>query len=167
MNPSSSATIQRVDEPLLECPECGESAVTTKMTPHTFDYGHGENAVPIAADLPLRVCGHCAFEYYDKAGQEARHAAVCRHFGVLTPAEIRQLRERHELSRAEFADLTGLGEATIARWERGALIQNVGNDRFLRLLGREENVGLLRMLKNSRTEDILPGIPGTLGSLPS
>jgi putative zinc finger/helix-turn-helix YgiT family protein len=167
MNPSSSATIQRVDGPLLECPECGEPAVTTKMTPHTFEYGRGENAVPITADLPLRVCGHCGFEYYDKEGQEARHAAVCRHLGVLTPAEIRQLRERHGLSRTEFADLTGLGEATIARWERGALIQNIGNDRFLRLLGSGENVGLLRTLKSPGMKDDLSAKSEPLGNLPS
>ena len=154
-----------MEELLLECPECGELAVSTRMTPHTFNYGHGENAIPITTILPLRVCGQCEFEYYDKEGQDAQHEAVCRHFGLMTPAEIRQLRERHELSRAEFADLTGLGEATIARWERGALIQNVGNDRFLRLLGREENVGLLRTLKTA--EEVAPLAPEAFGISPS
>ena len=167
MNPSNTVTNQRIDEPPPECPECGEPAVTTRMTPQTFGYGNPENPVPLEADVPVRVCGCCGFEYLDKDGHEAQHTAVCRHFGVLTPAEIRHLRERHGLSRAEFADLTGLGEATIARWERGALIQNVGYDRFLRLLGRDDNLGFLRRLKTGVTKDATPHGPGTLGNLPS
>jgi hypothetical protein len=38
------------------------------------------------------------------------------------------------MSRAEFAAVTGFGEATVARWESGALLQNVANDRYLRAL---------------------------------
>src|SRR5262245_29099399 len=116
--------------PLLECPECGKVAVSTKMTPHTFDYGHGSQAIQITVTLPLRVCCQCGFEYYDKESQDARHEAVCKHLGVLTPAQIRQLRQFHNMSRSEFAALTGLGEATIARWERGALVQNPANDKY-------------------------------------
>ncbi len=144
MSPEKTTAPKRKEEPLLECPECGELAVSTKLTTHTFDYGHGKEAVQITATLPLRVCGHCEFEYYDKEGQDARHEAVCRHLGVMTPTEIRRLREDLGLSRAEFADLTGLGDATVARWERGALIQNTGNDRYLRLLGSHKNVDHLR-----------------------
>ena len=144
MYPSSTAPQKRIEEPRLECPECGHSAVSTKMTPHTFAYGNGKEAVQITTTLPLRVCGHCEFEYYDKEGQTAQHEAVCRHLGVMTPSEIRRLREDLGLSRAEFAELTGLGDATIARWERGALIQNIGNDRYLRLLGSHKNVDHLR-----------------------
>ena len=38
------------------------------------------------------------------------------------------------MSRAAFARVTDLGEATLARWERGEVIQNVSNDSYLRLL---------------------------------
>ena len=58
--------------------------------------------------------------------------------------EIKALREKLGLSRTEFARLTRLGEATIARWERGELIQNAGNDSLLRLLQYEDNVRRLR-----------------------
>jgi len=60
--------------------------------------------------------------------------AECRRLGVLTPAEIRALRKGYEMSRAEFARVTGFGEATLARWERGEVIQNTSNDSFLRML---------------------------------
>jgi hypothetical protein len=48
------------------------------------------------------------------------------------------------LSRAEFARLTKLGEATLVRWEKGSLIQNPANDQYLRLLGFEDNIRRLR-----------------------
>ncbi len=41
------------------------------------------------------------------------------------------------MSRAAFSRLTGFGEATLARWERGEVIQNTSNDSFLRLLMSE------------------------------
>ncbi len=63
-----------------------------------------------------------------------RHEAVCRHLGLLTPAEIRGLRERYNLSRAAFARMTGFGDATLARWEKGEVVQNASSDRYLRLL---------------------------------
>ena len=48
------------------------------------------------------------------------------------------------MTRPQFAALTKLGEATIARWEAGNLIQNAANDKFLRLLVYPENVERLR-----------------------
>lgn len=53
---------------------------------------------------------------------------------MLSPAEISGLRKGLGMSRAAFAELTDLGEATLGRWESGAVIQNRANDRYLRLL---------------------------------
>lgn len=64
----------------------------------------------------------------------AHHEAECRQQGVLTPAEIRALRNGYGMSRAAFARVTGFGEATLARWERGEVIQNASNDSLLRML---------------------------------
>lgn len=38
------------------------------------------------------------------------------------------------MTRAAFAELAGLDEATIDRWENGAVVQNQADDRYLRLL---------------------------------
>ena len=50
------------------------------------------------------------------------------------------------MSRATFADVTGLGEATLGRWENGAVIQNRANDRYLRLLSLPGIMASLRGL---------------------
>jgi transcriptional regulator with XRE-family HTH domain len=70
---------------------------------------------------------------------------------VLAPREVAALRARYDLSRAQFARLTHLGEATIARWERGELIQNAAYDQFLHLLSFPENIQRLRDRNESPT----------------
>lgn len=132
------------DEPEHICPECAHPELRTDWIDHTFPYGAGPDPAMIQARLPVRVCQKCAFEFFDWEAEDLKHEAVCRHRGVLTPNEIRNLREKLGMSRAEFAQLTKLGEATIARWERGELIQNAANDRYLRLLANSsENVHFL------------------------
>jgi len=57
----------------------------------------------------------------------------------MVPAEVLDLRSSYGLTRAEFAEATRIGEASLARWETGQLIQNPANDNFLYLLRFREN----------------------------
>ena len=116
------------------CPLCDGEPIVTIQRIDTFDYGSGASAVTLKVDLPVRCCTECDFEFVDHKGERLRHEAVCRHLGVLTPAEVRGVREQYGMTRAAFAKVTGLGEATLTRWENGAVVQNRANDRFLRLL---------------------------------
>jgi transcriptional regulator with XRE-family HTH domain len=68
------------------------------------------------------------------AAAKVRHEAVCRAAGLLTPSEIKALRERFGWSQQDLAELTGMGIATISRWERGRLLQNRSNNKFLQAL---------------------------------
>ena len=63
-----------------------------------------------------------------------RHEYVCRAIGSITPAEIKQIRERHGLSQSDLARITNFGEASISRWERGRLLPNASGSTFLKLL---------------------------------
>ena len=118
----------------LECPQCGTGGVRTSQHRHTFTYGSEESAFELTVDVPVRRCTSCDFEYLDEEARQLKHEAVCRHFGVLSPGEIRRIRERHQMTRAKFAEVTGLGEASLNRWENGLTIQTQGNDRYIRLL---------------------------------
>lgn len=128
----------------LQCPACGGNDIETSRVEDRFRYGDAPHAVELVADVPLRNCAACGFEFLDGEAEDAQHEAVCRHLGVLTPAEIRSLRDQLGLSRAAFAKLTRLGEATLARWERGALVQTAAYDQFLYLLREERNIRKLR-----------------------
>lgn len=130
----------------LACPQC-EGTVETIIHNDVFEYGVGDSSVQIAVDLPVRRCTSCEIEFLDHVAERLKHEALCRHFGVLTPWEIREIRRRCRLSRAAFSELTGLGEATLGRWESGALIQTLANDRYLRLLAEPGGIERLRIIR--------------------
>ena len=132
------------------CDECGQR-VTTTWRDHTLVYGSGEAAAELAVRLPVRRCDHCHFDYLDDEGERLKHEAVCGHLGVLTPREIRDIRERFRLSRSALAELTGIGEASLGHWESGVKIQTPGYDRYLRLLGHAGVAPLLRQLSDARS----------------
>ena len=133
----------------LTCPQCGSSEVETHFETDHFPYGDGSDEVQLEARVPVRVCRACQFQYLDEAAEKIRHETLCRYLGVLTPGEIRGIREQYGLSRAEFARLTRLGEATLSRWENGILVQNQAYDQYLKLLRLPENFERLRLVNDS------------------
>jgi len=136
-----------VPEPAV-CPLCDGSA-RTRVVNDTFTWGRGKNAVELHVTMPVHRCAPCDIEFFGPDGEMLRHEAVCRHLGVLTPREVRTVRERVSRSRKAFARLTGIGEATLHRWETGIGIQNPGYDRLLRLLySLPDAAGSLRNLGN-------------------
>jgi DNA-binding transcriptional regulator YiaG len=119
---------------------CGSGEVATKFELQTFEYGIEPHTSTISCTVPVRACAACRFEFTDDAAEEARHDAVCRHLSVMTPREVESIRKRYGLSRSEFGRLTRIGEASLARWESGAVIQNAGYDQFLYLLTFPDNL---------------------------
>jgi len=51
--------------------------------------------------------------------------------GLLTPEEIRAIRQRYGVSQTTFAKVLGLGEKTIARYENGSLQDEAQNNLIL------------------------------------
>jgi len=54
--------------------------------------------------------------------------------GLLTPEEIRGIRERMGLSQHAFEKLLGVGPKTVVRWEKGTVFQNGATDSLLRVV---------------------------------
>ena len=127
------------------CFEC-DAPARTEWRDHAFTYGVGGSAAELSVKIPVRVCGACGAEFCDHEAETLEHEAVCAHLGVLPPRDVRRIRDLHGLTRAAFARVTGLGEATLSRWENGILIQNRANDRYLRLLAYPGNLPLLESL---------------------
>ena len=142
--------------PVLEtrrCPIC-DGMAETLWCRHVFAYGAGDDAVQLSTDLPYGRCEACDFEFLDHDGERSKHEAVCKHLGVLSPWEIKAIRLRFKMTRAEFARLSGLGEATLARWEKGLVTQNRANDRYLRLLAEPGGIDRLLMATYAANSDI-------------
>ena len=128
----------------VRCANCGASAVRSELREERFEYGAAPAAVELAATVRLHRCDACGFEFTEDDAEAARHEAVCRHVGVLAPAEVVAVRERLGMNRREFAELTQFGVASLARWEQGLLLQNAANDNLLYLLSFPENAERLR-----------------------
>ena len=131
----------------IACPGCEDTNVQTTIETETFTYGDGAEAVKLTVSVPVRTCTSCGFQFTDDIAEEIRHEAVCRYLGLMSPREIQRVRKAYEMSRAEFARLTRIGEASLARWESGQLIQNPAYDQFLYLLSFPENLERLKSRK--------------------
>ena len=142
MKPTSHP-LATTDQP-MSCPNCGERKLSARKEVENFVYGAGKDAANLHAMVEIHHCDQCGFEFTDERSSEARHEAVCRHSKVMTPKEIVALRERYQLSQTDFAEVSGIGKASLARWETGLVIQNRSIDNFLYLLSQEENIQRLR-----------------------
>lgn len=116
------------------CTSCGTLGVTHSVQTQQFAYAEGHNEVLLTAQIPVIECAACGEAYTGADAEEIQHEAVCRYLGRMTPAEIRELRRRHTLTQAKLAERTGIGIASIKRWEAGSLIQNASLDAQLRAL---------------------------------
>jgi putative zinc finger/helix-turn-helix YgiT family protein len=121
-----------------------------KATHVTDRFEHEEDGIRLAVvvkNVPVEVCTECGETFRGPEASKLHHEAICRTFDFLTPKDILELREKTlRLTQEEFARLTGIGLATISRWERGRLVQNRAMDRYLRVL--REHPASIRYLKS-------------------
>ena len=75
-------------EVAITCAACGGSNLSRRMELDEFEYGAGESAVSLSANVVVHTCNDCDFEFTGPSAEAARHQAVCRHLGIMTPGEI-------------------------------------------------------------------------------
>ncbi|HWY86416.1 MAG TPA: type II TA system antitoxin MqsA family protein [Gemmataceae bacterium] len=144
----------------LQCPECGEGQLFSFTQDEEFDFDLGDEKVKVLAkDVPVKKCDKCGEETSGPAAAMVRHEAVCRAAGLLTPSEIKGIREMFGWLQQYLADLTAFGVATISRWERGRLLQNRSANNVLQAIRdcpafREYLEGLLA--SKTRKQDLQP-----------
>ena len=126
------------------CPVCESKRIVTRKLSESFPYGSGKEEVTLSAIVPVHSCQDCQFEFTDELADQAKHNAICQHLEVMPPRQIALIREHYNLSRAEFARVTKIGEASINRWENALLIQNAAMDQYLYLLSFPENFERVR-----------------------
>lgn len=128
----------------MHCGRCESKKIETTFEDYAFEYGTGKKQIELTASVPVRKCQACGYQFLDEAADDIQHEAVCKHLGVMTPNQVKDLRGLYNLSRAKFSKITKLGEATLARWEKSLLIQNAAYDNYLYLLGWPENLEKIR-----------------------
>ena len=152
------------------CPNCNGREFLRELKEQKFLYGKDGDASELRASVPVYECKACGFQFTGEDAEEARHDAICRHLRLMTPKEIRGIREKWEMTRAELAAVSRLGTASLARWEAGILIQNGANDQLLYLLQFQENIALLNRRElqfagaNNDTADSADEVPERVAS---
>jgi putative zinc finger/helix-turn-helix YgiT family protein len=126
---------------LCEC--CGSNSADLDLVSSKFEYKHGQKVVPIEVQLPVYSCSECGFEYTSEESEVIKHIAICKYLNLLEPSQIVSLRKKHNFSISKLSSISGIGTASISRWEAGSLHQSKANDNYLRLLMVDENISLL------------------------
>ncbi|HBT48684.1 MAG: Transcriptional regulator, XRE family [Caldanaerobacter subterraneus] len=104
------------------CPVCGKEQETEVIEKEEVSTVRGDEIKALAR---IRVCSVCGEELFDEELEEENIQRVYdiyrKKHGILSPEEVRNIRESYGLSQRAFAKLLGIGEASIARYETGAL----------------------------------------------
>jgi putative zinc finger/helix-turn-helix YgiT family protein len=115
----------------IYCPMCEEDRNSrTETVREEYDV-RGET---IALDIPRLICLTCGESMIDEAFGDPTHrlyAEYRRRHGLLSPEQIRSVREKYSLSQDALATLLGTSPATLARYEGGS-IQDKAYDQLLR-----------------------------------
>ena len=115
-----------------KCPECQHGHFVPFARDEELDYDLGEETIKVfARDVPVERCDACGIIASGPAAAKVRHEAVCRAIGLLTPSEIKAIRDKYGWSQQDLANLTDFGIATVSRWERGRLLQNRSANKVL------------------------------------
>jgi len=118
------------------CPICGEGHVTDQVQMTETQYkGHKKN-------LPLhfKLCDSCTSDFAGaQESKQNRRELMAFHKsvdGLLTGAEITDLRKRYKLTQAQAARLFGGGPVAFSKYENDDVAQSESMDTLLRLVRR-------------------------------
>ncbi len=124
-----------------ECPICGEIAFEDRSGDFHFQVPEnipgGEIVVPNARWEECAACGEVVLSLELEEALDREHY---RRKGLLTPDEIKAIRNRAGLSQKEMGERLGVGEKTYTRWENGHSIQNKSSDNMIRLFDKHPEV---------------------------
>jgi putative zinc finger/helix-turn-helix YgiT family protein len=118
------------------CPICGEVQLVERDGAFKTKYvdRRGAEQSLVVPNIRRLHCQACNEEILDDAAtrqvENARRAAA----GLLSAAEIRDLRLRFGKTQVQMSRLLGVGEKTYCRWESGSFIQSVAFDNYMRLI---------------------------------
>jgi putative zinc finger/helix-turn-helix YgiT family protein len=104
------------------CPVCGVERETKIVEKEKVSKIRGEEITSLSK---IKVCTICNEELFDKVLDEENIQRAYNQYreklSILFPEEIKNIREQYGLSQKTFAKLLDIGEASIARYETGAL----------------------------------------------
>ncbi|MFI3272256.1 MAG: type II toxin-antitoxin system MqsA family antitoxin [Pseudomonadota bacterium] len=117
------------------CPLCGEGVLALQRVTHRHYY-KGQSCE--FAGYTSYACSACG-EELENSSDNAEITRQILDFqrrvdGLLTPKEIKTIRENLGLTQEAFANVLGVGKKTFARYENGSVTQSVIMNNFLTVI---------------------------------
>lgn len=110
---------------------------------------------PIEIEAQVNICKDCDAEIfnfeYDTENLKKAYTIYRKHHDLLSTQDIIALRKKYNLSQRAFATLIGCTQATIVRYEKGA-IQDQAYNNIMKLMNKPENVAELLDGKRDKLE---------------
>ncbi len=116
-----------------KCRTCGEQKLTPTVVDYRVDMEHDGRLYALTVpDLEILQCTSCGARVLPEEAHTKITDALRASAGLLTPAEIRQYRDRLGLTQKQLAAYLKVADATVSRWETGGQIQQRAMDLLLR-----------------------------------
>ncbi|AWJ82688.1 hypothetical protein TSH58p_03630 [Azospirillum sp. TSH58] len=116
------------------CPSCGKAGFVSRVSrPETVSI----RDLDMNVYRTFRVCANCHAEFENSNDEDWKldaYAAYREIKGMVTPNAIRDWRKEYDLTQPEVSRLLGWGEATLGRYENGALQSDAHNKALARLM---------------------------------
>ncbi len=149
------------------CPACGQETLEKRRGDFRFDPPPNiPGGTMIIPDAEWRECSACGGRILPASLSKVLDDEARRRQGLLTPDEIRGVRERTGLSQEEMARFLSVGDKTYTRWESGRSYHNKSSDNLIRLV--DKYPAILSLLEARRRPDrsaLISQYMKTLGTL--
>lgn len=122
-----------ITSPTNPCIECGSASMKRVSIDYCTKMKYEGTSYDVrVSDLMIFQCPSCGEKEFTPESRRQLRIALCDLLGLLKPSEIRAKRESLGLSQVDLANLMGIANETISRWESSVLVQSRASDRFLR-----------------------------------
>lgn len=124
---------------MTKCVICGEGQLHARSGMQDVSYREHNGQIPYAY-LECDLCGsETAGPIELRQNKRAMTDFKRSVDGLLTGAEIRQVRQRHSLTQVQAAGLFGGGPVAFSKYEAGDVTQSEAMDRLLRVFDMSQN----------------------------
>ncbi|MBB3937349.1 type II TA system antitoxin MqsA family protein [Aureimonas phyllosphaerae] len=147
------------DSRAIFCLECGSENVTEEVSEVTANV-RGRTVV-LPADRHMR-CGACgsishpgkmADQHLEAIGERIREED-----GLLSVADLKEIRTRYGLQQEEMEALIGTGPKTWVRWERGRVVPSPQSDKVIRRIAEDPRYLLQLMEEKGVSNETALGV---------
>ncbi len=132
----------------IKCPLCGKGLLQDAVQDYKTTVREGSHYKEITIQkLEVELCSNCKEVFLPKESLDKVRSERHQIRGLLSPFELKKLRQDLGLTQTKMSVLLGTGIKSYLRWEKGTSLQSKSMDRYIRLLGvHPGNVNFLKKL---------------------